>query len=390
MRPSATATAPVRYLQGIAVPATSVRPEEFFARTRRHTTQEVSKAFAGLGNPDSVPIRKSDILGELLVRFSGSLVVTGAGVSSTARWPYDLLKKAKFTANGQSNIISASGLKLKVRDYMARGDRNDRGVSATVGGTARTQGTLKQACEDWGVGSASSLSAGTYPVELQWSIPVADDMVDLAGAIFCATSSTDLTLDIDWNEVSALFTGGTAPTLTGTLQVISTKFSIPVGGDGEIVVPDLSLFHSLIESRDTAVSNGVNEVRLAGQGVGRSLLRAAFQVYSGAGAAAAPLVMNATNFGKLSWRYSGNETPDEFSNGMHLREVNERAYTVDVGGIWGFGVHEFAHENAFRDVVDQGTTSELRLGIEIPAGVSLTGPAVEYFQEVIFAAGAGA
>ena len=37
--------------------------------------------------------------------------------------------------------------------------------------------------------------------------------------------------------------------LLGTMTVVSKKFSIPVGADGEIVVPDLSMFHSLIQSR---------------------------------------------------------------------------------------------------------------------------------------------
>jgi hypothetical protein len=381
-----TAQQATRYMQGIAVPAESVRPAEFFARTRRHTTLEKQTAYAGMGGQDVVEIRKSDILAGLLIKFSGSLVV-GAGVTSTARWPYDLIRQVRFTANGQSNIINCSGLKLKARDFMARGDLNDRGVSQTIGGVARTQGTLSQAAELWGVGSNSTLSANTYPVELEWWVPVAEDEVDLAGAIFAATSSTDLTLTIDWETVGNLFTGG-VPTLTGTVQIVATKYSIPIGSNGEIVVPDLSVFHSMIQSRQAAIVNGDNEPRLVGQGIGKSLLRAFYQVWSGA--TPAPLPMNATNFGKQAWRFAGNETPDEFVDGQHLREVNERYFGVDLGGLWGFGVHDFAKENAFRDVVDMGTASELRLLINIPSGVTLTGAAVEYVTETVFQAGAGA
>ena len=36
MSPNAQA-APLHYMQGIAVPSSSVRPEEFFRKTRRHT-----------------------------------------------------------------------------------------------------------------------------------------------------------------------------------------------------------------------------------------------------------------------------------------------------------------------------------------------------------------
>lgn len=387
--PAATAHAPAtRYMQGIAVPAESVRPPEFFARTRRHTTLEKQTAFAGLAGQDVIEVRKSDILSGLTIKFSGTLTVP-AGATSTMRWPYDLIRQVRFTANGQSNIINASGLKLKVREFMARGDLSDRGVSQVIGGVARTQGTLAQACEAWGVGAGSALAAGTYAVELDWYVPVCEDEVDLAGAIFAATSSTDLTLTIDWETVGNLFTGA-VPTLAGTLQVIACKYSIPIGADGEIVVPDLSVFHSLIQSRQSGLANGDNEVRLVGQGIGKSLLRAYYQFFSGAGAAAAPLAMTAANFGRQAWRYAGNETPDEYIDGQHLRYVNERSFNVDIGGLWGFGVHDFAKENAFRDVVDMGTAAELRLLVNVPALVPLTNPAIEYVTETIFQAGAGA
>jgi hypothetical protein len=378
-----------RYMQGIAVPATSVRPPEFFARTRRHTILEKGSFFTGgLGGSDIIELRKSDIIGEITVKFSGSLVITGAGVSTTARWPYDMLKQVRLTANGQSNLINASGLKLKAREVMTNNDLTDRGVSQLIGSVARTQGTLSLDSETWGAGSASTIAAGTYPVELVWVVPVADSMHDLAGAIFAATSTTDISLALDYETVGNLFTGygGTAPALTGTFEVVSTKFSIPQGPDGEIVVPELNLFHQLVQGRKTDLQNGSNETRLSGQGVGKSLLRCYAQVWNGAGAAAVPLPLNATNFGRHAWRYSGNETPDEYPSAAALRYANERAYNSDVGAFWGFFSHEFAAQNAFRDVVDQGTTSDLRITYDIPNSLTLTSPAIEYVAETILAA----
>src|SRR4051812_35058893 len=193
--------APMRYMQGIAVPAESVNPPEFFARTRRHTTTERTAAYAGLGNQDVVELRKADILSGIWVKFSGTLTTAvGTGtVATTRRWPYDLLRQARFTANGQSNIINASGLKLKAREYMARDVRSDRGVSQTIGAATVTTGTLSDSSESWGVGSGQTgITDASRAVELRWFIPVADDRYDLAGAIFAATSSTDLTLTLDW------------------------------------------------------------------------------------------------------------------------------------------------------------------------------------------------
>jgi hypothetical protein len=382
-------TAPARYMQGVAVPAEAVDPAAFFKGTRRKT--QLEQQFSYTGQPQqTVELRKSDILSGILIRFSGSAVINiGTGtVTSTARWPYDFIKAAKFTANGAANLINVSGLKLKIRDMMKRTDLNDRGVSQTVAGTARTQGTLARASESWGVGSNSTLASGTYPVELEWFVPVAEDEIDLAGAVFLATSTSDLTLGLDLESLSNLFvlTGNGTAALTGNFQVISTKFSIPID-QGHIVVPDLSVFHSMIQSRSTAIQNGENEVRIIGQGAGKALLRAFYQVWNGAGAAAAPLAMTTTNFGLQAWRYGNNETPDAFIDGTHMRAAMERYYNDDLGAIWGVGVHEFASENSFRDVVDMGTTSDLRIVTNIQSGVALASPAIEYVTETVFNAG---
>lgn len=380
------------YMQGIAVPSTSVRPQEFFARTRRNIQQEATRTYDPNKTQDVIELRKSGILSTITVTFSGALTVTpGTGsVASTARWPYDLIT-TRFTANSQANIINVSGSKLKAREMMKRTQLNDRGVTRTVGATTVNQGTLSLASENWGVGSGtSSLSAGTYPVELHWVIPVSEDEVDLAGAIFMATSTTDITLALDYKPLTALFTttGNGAVALSGNFTVQATKFSIPLGGDGQIVVPDLSMFHTLIQSNTSAIQNGDNEVRIVGQGAGKSMLRTYYQLWNGAANAAAPLPATASNFGAQSWRYGTNETPDTFPNGNIMRIQNERQFCSDLGGVFGYLVHDFASDLEFRDVVDMGTTGDLRLAVNVPSAVTLTQPSLEYVVESVFHGGA--
>jgi hypothetical protein len=391
--PQVTATTgPVRYMQGIAVPSESVRPAEFFARTRRRTFNEGNQTWGGFGGQNTWELKKSDIIAAAIVRFTGTLTTlkgTGA-IGTTARWPYDMLKAVRFTANGASNVINASGLKLKLREYEKRGDLNDRGVQQTIGGATVSQGTLSTAAESWGVGSnTSNLADGSYPVDLYWVVPIAEDEVDLSGAIFAATSSTDLTIQVDMETAANLFTltNNAAVTMTGNLQTTTIKYSVPLGSDGQIVVPDLSLFHSYIQSRTTQLGTGGNEVRLIGQGAGKTLLRTSFQVWNGS--PSAPLAMTDTNFGEIAWRYGSNETPDDYLSGSILRQINERTYNTDIGGKWGFGTIDFAAENAFRDAVDMGTTSDLRILASIQSGVTLNSAAFEYVQETIFQAGAG-
>lgn len=393
---SATAQAqPMLSMQGIAIPATSVNPKEFRRRTRRHIQQEGSKTY-DVNNPTmTFELRKSDILAEVVIRVTGSVTITpGTGtVNSTARWPYDFLKAVRFAANGASNLVNASGLKLKVRDFIRNTDLTDRGVSQTIGASSRSQGTLSTASESWGVGSAvTGLSAGTYNFDFEIVVPVAEDMTDLAGAIFLQTSTADLTLALDFESQANLFTttGNGAFTInTTTVQVWTTKFNIPVGPDGQIVVPDLSLFHSIIQSNSTSIAAGSdNETRVVGQGAGKQLLRAFYQIWSGT--PAAPLAMNDTNYGLQAWRYATNETPDQYVSGGHMRNIAERRYSTDIGGLWGFGCHEFASQDAFRDTVDLGTTAELRLIANIPSGVSLTNPRLEYVLETLYSSGAAA
>lgn len=391
--PQVTATTgPVRYMQGIAVPEESVRPGEFFARTRRRTFNEGSQTWGGFGGQNTWELKKSDIIAAAIVRFTGTLTTAkGTGtVATTSRWPYDMLKAVRFTANGASNVINASGLKLKLREFQKRGDLTDRGVTQTIGGASVSQGTLSTSAESWGVGSnTSNLADGSYAVDLYWVVPIAEDEVDLSGAIFAATSSTDLTIQIDMETAANLFalTANAAVTLTGNIQTTTVKYSIPLGSDGQIVVPDLSLFHSYIQSRTTQLGTGGNEVRLIGQGAGKTLLRTSFQVWNGN--PASPLAMNDTNYGEIAWRYGSNETPDDYLSGQVLRYINERNYNSDIGKNWGFGTVDFANENAFRDAVDMGTTSDLRLLATIQSGVTLNNAAFEYVQETIFQAGAG-
>lgn len=383
-----------RYMQGIAVPASSVNPRDFFVRTRRKIQNEVTKSYAGLGQTDIIELKKTDIISGLFVRFDGNLnVAVGTGtVATSARWPHDLIKQCRFTANGQSNIINVSGGKLKVREFMAKGDLNDRGVVQSVGGANVNQGTFSQACESWGVGSrATAIPNGNYDIDLSWFVPIAEDQIDLAGAIFAASSSTDLTLTLDWATAADLFslTGTAAATLTGTVQVTALRYSVPLGADGQIVVPDLSVFHSLIQSRTTDFASGENEKRLIGQGAGKTLLRMYSQLWNGAGFAAAPVAVNEDNLGRMAWRFGGNETPDEYGDAQILRYINERMYSCDIGGVFGFWCHEFAAENALRDTVDLGTTSEFRQLITIQPGVTLANAALETTIESIFSAGAG-
>jgi hypothetical protein len=396
---TAATRVPTVALQGVLVPESSVNPELFFAKTRRLRIRQDGFSFPGVGGSYNKSLLQTGIIAGLWIKFSGQVVVTlgGGTAATTARWPYDLLKNVRFSANGQSNLINTGGWSLKAREMMQRGDLSDRSVARGIGGaspgTSRTNGTLSLANEDWGLGQNVTAIVGaptTYPVELVWWLPIAMDKVTLTGAIFAQTSSTDLSLNIDFAPSADLFvlTGAATAVITGNLTVEAEVYTIPQMGDGNIVVPDLSVFHSIIKTRFANPSLGMNEIRLAGQGIGRQLQRLWFRTFNGS--TPAPLAMNATNYGQVGWRYGGNDTPETYNDGKALAEWDEDLFNVDFATQQGYGILDWCSEHAFRDSIDEGAATELRLLMEIASGVSLTSPFVEYDQETLFAGAVGA
>lgn len=383
--------APSQLMQGIEVPTSSVNPAQFFQLTRRLTILEKNlAAFAGLGNTDNIPILQTGVLSGLTVQFSGQLVVTpGTGtVATTGRWPYDLIRAARFTANGQSNLINCHGGVLKLREIQAQGDLSDRGVVRGVGGASPgvqvNQGTLSLNSESWGVGQdVTAIAAGTYDIELEWYVPVAFDDLTLQGAIFAQTSATDLFLALDYALQSDLFvvTGDATVALSGSLNTEATLYTIPQAPSGDIIIPDLSVFHSMIESRANNIANGDNEIRLAGQGVGKQLLRLFGRTFNGANPVALPV--NSENYGQILWRFGGNDTPEVFTNGNQMAHRVEKLYDCDAASLQGWWSHDFCKENAFRDSVDEGTATELRFLINLTSNVQPTNCFAEYTQETV-------
>ena len=390
----ATATAPVQTMQGISVPASSVDPQAFIAGTRRQNLLMRSAAsFAGFGVTDQAAILQTGIISHLQLRVFGTLTVTpGTGtVATTWQWPYGIARAIRFTANGQSNLINCSAWGLKLIEMATRQPLDDRGVTQAMGGaapgTSVNQGTLSLASESWGVGTGvTALAAGNYDVELTIPIPVAYDQANLLGAIFAQTQSTDLEVAIDWGNQSDLFTltGNGAVTFNPSWQLEGTVFTIPAGPNGGIVVPNLNAFHSVTESKaPNNIANGQNEITLAGQGVGRQLMRLAFRTFSGT--PPVPLAVNAANYNQIYWRYGGNTTPETFTDGRAMRHWDEQLYNTDPGALLGYSILDFSSLWAARDAIDEGAATQLRFGFTIPNAVTLTNPSCSYIQQTIVA-----
>lgn len=385
---------PISVLQGVQAQNVVMDPARFYPATRRLRFPMKSKsAITGLGSTDSTTLKQTGIISALEVRISGTVVWGGtiAGSSMSWLWPYDLIRALRVSANGQANLINASGLSLKALQ-MTQERTNDRGVIRNVAGTNTQQGTFALNCDNWGTSGSNLLgpgatvaATGTYTVDFKIRVPIAFDSRTLLGAIFAQTAQTNLTCDIDYETQANLLTVGGAATVAVNLnsEISGIVYTIPQVG-GQFVVPDLSAFHQFVGTATNAVAQGENEVLLPGTGIGRQLMRVFFRTIS----AGVPLAMNETNYGNVGWRYGGNDTPEIFNNGEMLRHANEDSFGVDLGVNWGFGCHDFCADWALRDAVDEGSTSDLRLVAALQSAP--TTPSFRFAQQTVFAAPVGA
>lgn len=389
-----TPSAPL--IQGVTAPNIVVNPDAFYAATRRMKfTMRSMTDIAGLGSTDSVQLRQSGIVAGLFVRVKGTITFGGTIGTTTMsyEWPFNVAQEFRLSANGQSNLLKCRGLTLRAHEFITNPKISDEGLSKTFGGTVYTSGTLAMSCDDWGTSGVNVLAPGsnvaaigTYTVDLVYFLPVAADQVSLIGAVFAQSQATNLALEAQWatqNQiVSAL---GGAATFASDLQwqVLGLVYSIPNVG-GQFVVPDLSVFHQIAEASTGGLSAGGNEYNLPGTGVGRQLMRVLFNTYS----SSTPLALTDTNYSATGWAYGGSDTPEQYPNGGDLRADNLRTSGVDLGQLWGLGLFDFASMFALRDVVDEATTSDLRITPGLVAAP--TNGKLYVAQETLFAAPVGA
>lgn len=386
----------VAYIQGVQTNDTVVDSTAFAQFTKRQRfPMKTSGAIAGLGTSDQIQLKKTGVVSALEVRIAGhvDVVVTGA-VTPTWQWPYNLVKAFKVSINGQSTLIDAPGLALKVAEFAGDSDLNDRGVSRHIGSsTADSQGTLSLSHEDWGTNAANYLSpavevggAAAYTVDLTWLIPLAANQVNLIGSIFGQSQATNINVEVVYSSESELFTiaaGGSVDLSALKLDVTGIAYSIPVV-NGKMIVPDLSQLHGLNTTMEPVTASGEKEYPLPGTGTGRKLLRMWWNLYS----SGAPLAMTEANYSTCGYKYGGNVAPEAYPNGSKLRALNERQLNCDIGKHWGIGMWDFASQFALRDLIDLGETSDFRLYFS-PVAAPTTGKAF-ITQETVFAAAVGA
>jgi hypothetical protein len=227
-----------------------IAPQVFDEATILNVWSSATKAIPAFGQSDGFDLPGRGLLAEIEIIFTGILTLTaGTGAATpTDLWPYGLLQNIRFSVNG-SNLLNANGQSYDYRRQVITRKAPDSMTSAPT-------------------------AAGANTVEIHWVLPIADNMVNLWGAIL--TQSDDLYARLDYTVAPApaaatlggLFTltGTATATLTGNIQLTYYAYDVPIvpiqGAGEKGVLPDTDVLHRYSEFSVPVVANGDTEIKL--------------------------------------------------------------------------------------------------------------------------------
>jgi hypothetical protein len=218
----------------------------FNTETERNDVPLQSLAFTGLGGAAmDARIPNNGILASVRVSVEGTLNVATAAVTPGYQWPWNLLKRITFNANGQTSLISAEGLDLRARRQRLYRNPTDPIAKAP-------------SIDAVGNSTGASIPVATYPVSLQWDIPITHDEASLIGGLFAQSDQNYLSVKLTPAQSADLFSGAGVASFTATTVRLTVTFFdiplVPVQGRDMVVIPNLAWLHGYL-SGDMAFAN---------------------------------------------------------------------------------------------------------------------------------------
>jgi hypothetical protein len=361
-------------LQNVPVQPYEINPARFFVATERNFVNVASFAAANDTPWTPVQLPSVGVYAKLVVQFVGSIDVGVAAATSTAKWPYGLLESIAFTANGQDDLFSCSGLALKVLErprypYLNSFSQDLAGAAVPV------------------AGAGQNLAVGNIPLRLTWEIPLAFDESSLVGSVFAQAKALSLLLrgkTANVNQIATIGGGGTVVlNANSTWNVALQFFQIPVDQTGKIVLPDLRYLHGYNELLTPFASLGdvrTGMIRVAGtlqrifaQNVQQNVAPPAFYNPS----AAADVTQYRVEFG-------ANKIPYRFVPAQFLTDENAKDYGAVLP--YAFVCLDLARYNAVRDAVNLAGVTELFWVTTLGAGAAAPSASAQQrvVQETLF------
>lgn len=361
-----------------------INPEAWQRLTERNITPLDSVAMNGLGTGTSrVRVPNTGLLANVRIVFKGSLVVNvGTGtVTSGYGWPWNVLKECAMSVNGQTQIKRGEGL-----DYRMRRNRVHRNPREAVSSAINTDtvGTVAQA---GAVGDPrpGTIASGTYPITLEYEIPMVHDDVNLIGLLYAQSSENYLQFSLSAAAIGDLFalTGTATAALTGTWHCSTEYYQVPLADDqsGRAVLPDMSWLHGVISSDMPFNNTGWVRAPLI-RADGSLLLYAGYLDNGGLTQIAASALE------EVKLTYGGNNSPRKYSPIEQLLAKNGGDYNGRLHPEWIIIDNEV--DNPVRDAVFPKGVTELQLEVKIPAGTTINSNArLHFVEETLFSGAQG-
>lgn len=347
----------------------------FNTETERNDVPLSPLTWTGLGGASmDQRIPNNGILANVRISLEGTATVATSNMTPGYQYPWNLLKRVTFNANGQTSLIAAEGLDLRAR--------RQRLFRNPVDAVAKAP-----SIDTYGNNTGAAITPAAYPLSLQWDVPITHDEATLVGALFAQSDQNYLAVKVTPAQSSDLFTGGGTVTVTGVLRYTVTFFDIPlvqIQGRDQVIIPNLAWLHGYLSGDYSFANTGdvrAPFIRTAGQ-----LLAYKFYLDNGGQAVITPSALN-----EIRFTYGGNRKPRIFNPPTHLLEKNARDYNGLVctsGGASAatYSVFDFEGDNPARDLVYPKGVSELAVEVNIPGAVSVNGNArVHFVEDTLFA-----
>lgn len=353
----------------------AMNTEVFSKNTERNDVPQKTEPYPGLGaTPIDIQVAKVGVLSGMQVAIRGTIKTGATGtVTPTFRWPWGLLRRMALTANGQTSLISPSG--LDVRSRHSRVYRNPRDPI-----------TVAPSVDGYGDPTLAALEPNKeYSVFCIYELPIVHDWYSLVGSLFMQSDQTYVALHLEFPSIEELFTlagGGTVEFKNATIDVTTTTFDVPMATKNNqqvLLVPNLEWLHGFITNEAQFSNNGDVEVplvRVSGQ-----LLALYLHMRNGRNS-----VIKPASWEQFRMEYGANRIPRNYRPVQMLLQKNADDYNGLIMPEAGVVVLDFEADNPSRDLVYPKGVTELKVVPKIATSVTPgANSAVEFAEEALFA-----
>ncbi len=276
--------------------------------------------FTSVGQPmgENLPftLPQVGIAAELLVSLDAKMVVGTPSATPNARWPYGLLNTFNLGINGQQNIFDVIGEDLRVRADIAFPAYSEQ--------VDTFPGTL---------GTPTAIVKGTYRVHLSWRVPIAVELVTLAGALYLQSPSVTCRAILGTATPAAVFgTNHTKVTFSTATWTVQEIFFVPAySTKGEIICPPgIQTLHAMTSIDLPITSVGQNAFSLVRGSGNLQRLFMSFRQVPASGAivpfSAAPTAATAVKINEIVLSYAQKQQPLVYTPAAALLRDNNRDY----------------------------------------------------------------